>query len=1083
MHKSGVLILLFLAVSGNLPAQKSTATFGHLTINDGLSQNSINCIHQDRHGFMWFGTHDGLNRYDGYQFLHYRSERNNINSLSNNYIYDIHEDAEGVLWIATFGGGLNSLNPTTGEVIRHTMNSGETPAIPDSRLFSITEFPEGILWIGSNEGLIRYDKSPGQARLFLASINEDHIYKDNYVGIVSAPVAGGFDTEHLWLQCDSGLARFNTKTLTAEYFQRSPFSNTYELGSVNDIVQTKEGLLMVCTSGLMEVNLMQKTDRLVLSASSIGSGEAIAVMHKLLVLGKSRYAIGTNVGLVTYNSKTNAIALFQNDDFDDKSLTHNNILSLFKSNDGILWAGTRNGLNTLETTGTGLLHLRNLPGSKGLSSKNVSSFMRHNDSLMWIGTTDGLNLYNENSNTFRIFKKDNNYPGGLSSDYILYLFQDRDGDKWVGTRRGGFYKIIDHGKRGMAFLQIQPANDTTTGNTSHFITDGKDGILWIGTGGKGLWKYDKSSNVVLKKYTTAKNGSGLSHPYVFTILEDSFQNLWLGTPSGGLNLFNPKTEQFLYFQHDPDNEHSISNDIILSLYEDQEHTLWIGTNDGLARLIPPLGKDIFNTLKKAKITGNDSLFRNYGQQEGFANSVAYGILEDRQHHLWISSNRGISTFDKNLEKVIKTLDAGDGLQSNEFNQNAYYQDRDGFFCFGGVNGANIFHPDSLKINTFVPPVVLTGLSIFNEPLEVGNTAPQGKLQLDKAVHLLDQVNFSWKDKMITFDFASLSFIHPEKNRYKYMLEGFNTDWVDAGTRHTATYTHLSPGTYTFKVIACNNSGVWNKNGININVNISTPPWNRWYAYLAYILTILAIIYGLIQYYINRARRELNLQARIEKARSQERAEFRKQSASDFHDEAGNKITKITLLTEMARNNLNDTGKTGDYLSKIQKNLAELSSGMRDFLWVMDARHDTLFETITRIKDFGDSLLTDMGIHFSVHGLNAWFHNILLPMNTRRNILQIFKEAINNCAKHASPRAVSLQVKVVDNVIEIRLIDDGVGFDTSNEELKHHYGMNIMMERAEKIGAKLEIKSQKSKGTSILLKINMPHSGNSFKVKP
>lgn len=1083
MHKSGILTLLLLVVCGNLPAQKSTATFGHLTINDGLSQNSINCIHQDKHGFMWFGTHDGLNRYDGYQFLYYRSERNNANSLSNNYIYDIYEDAEGVLWIATFGGGLNSLNPATGEVIRHTMGSGETPAIPDSRLFSITEFPEGILWIGSNEGLIRYDKSSGQARLFLATLNDEHIYKDNYVGIVSAPVPGGFDAEHLWLQCDSGLARFNTKSLAAEYFRRSPFSNSCELGSVNDIVQTTEGLLIVCKAGLMEINLQQKTDRLLLAASATGGGEPVTVMKKLHVLGKSRFAIGTNVGLVIYNSKTNTHSLFQNDDFDDKSLTHNNILSLFKSDDGLLWTGTRNGLNTLETTGSGLLHLRNLPGAKGLSSKNVTSFMRHNDSLMWIGTTDGLNLYNASDNSFRVFKKDKNYPGGLSSNYILCLYQDDDGERWVGTRSGGFYKIIDHGRRGLAFQQIQPENDTTTGTTVHFITQGKDRTLWIGTGGKGLWKYNKSSNKVQKKYTTAKNGSGLSHPYVFTILEDSFQNLWLGTPSGGLNLFNPKAEQFLYFQHDPANEHSIGNDIILSLYEDQEHTLWIGTNDGLVRLIPKLDKDIFSTLSEAKTTNNDSLFRNYAQEEGFANSVAYGILEDTQNHLWISSNRGISTFDKNLEKVIKTLDAGDGLQSNEFNQNAYYQDRDGFFCFGGVNGASIFHPDSLKINTFVPPVVLTGLSVFNEPVKVTDTATNGELHLEKAIHLLDEVNFSWKDKMITFDFAALSFISPEKNRYKYTLEGFNTGWVDAGSQHSATYTHLSPGTYTFRVLAGNNSGVWNETGTSIKINISTPPWRKWYAYLIYFLLFLGGIYFLLRFQINRARRELNMQARIEKARSQERSEFRKQSASDFHDEAGNKITKITLLTEMARNELNDPDKTGEYLTKIQKNIAGLSSGMRDFLWVMDAQHDTLFETITRIKDFGDSLLTDMGIRFSADGLNAGFHNILLPMNTRRNILQIFKEAINNCAKHASPGAVSLKVKVKDDGIEIMLSDDGVGFDPSNEKTKHHYGMEIMMERAEKINAKLYIKSQRNEGTCLLLKINMPQMGNSVKGKP
>jgi len=920
-----------------------------------------------------------------------------------------------------------------------------------------------------SSGLI---KKTRQANIFLEQITPDGIFEYNYVGIVNPD-----ETGNLWLQCDSGLARFDTKTLTVEYFQRGPFSNAFEMGNILDIERIDNILYIVCVAGLVEINLEEKTDKLLLPATVVEAGGQTPVFQEILPLGNQRFAIGTNLGLIIFNAITSKSNLYQNNAADDKSLSHNRVFSLYNSLDGILWIGTRNGLNTIETEKPNFTHVRSIAGKKGLGSKNVTSFMEQHDSLLWIGTTDGLNLYNKYSNTFKVFRKDDQPTNGLFSNYILCLFEDSKGNNWVGTRGGGFYVVEDKATGGIGFRQIRPVNETLPLVTVHSITESKDGIIWVGTGGFGLWKYNPSNNSV-KKYATQKDGTGLSHPYVFTILEDSFGNLWLGTPSGGVNLFNPESERFIYFQNNPENGYSINNDIILTLHQNRQNELWIGTNDGLARLIPKLHEGIFQELSASLANGNDSLFMNFGQDEGLPNSVIYGLLENKNQHLWISTNKGLAEFDMSSGLVVKTFDVSDGLQSNEFNQNAYYQSHEGRFYFGGVNGFSIFHPDSVTSNLFIPPVVLTDFSIFNETVKVSSDASDDEFHLEKAIHLMNEIDLSWKHNVITFEFAALSYISPEKNKFSYMLEGFDKHWVDAGTSRTATYTHLSPGTYVFKVRASNNSGVWNEKGTALKINISTPPWLSWYAYLFYFSLFLSATLLLIRFRINRATRELKIQTQIEKARRQEREDFRKKSAADFHDEAGNKITKITLFTEMARTEINNKIQLEKYLNKIQHNITQLSSGMRDFLWVMDPQHDTLFETISRMKDVGDSMLTETGVRFTIDGMNEGFREIVLPMNTRRDILLIYKEAINNCAKYARASEVVLKLLVVGHSVTISLCDNGIGFDTVKDSKKNNYGLNIMHERAKKIGAKLEINSQLNKGTNISLKFNMPQMGDS-----
>ncbi len=1060
-----ILSQLFLSLVCNTIAQQNILTFKNLSIDNGLSQNTINCIHQDKYGFMWFGTQDGLNRYDGYTFIQYRNERDNINSLSNNYIWDIYEDDEGILWIATFGGGLNKINPLTGEITCFKFNPDDSTSFPSNRLFSITESPKGILWIGGNEGLIRFNKKTLSSKIFFAQKNLDNVYKDNYVGIVTADESG-----NVWFRCDSGLTMINTKSLQVKYFRKSPYSNSIELGNVSDIKHINDVLLVTCSAGLLEINPKLKTDKLLLTSSTIRVDDQTPDFLRVLLLSNHHYAIGTNMGLILFDKLTDRISIYQNDPEDVQSISHNKVFSLFQSNDKVIWIGTQNGLNQIESETPDFIHIRNIRGKNGLSSKEVKCFIEDRDSLLWIGTTGGLNLYNLRSGVFKVFRSNgkNTYP--MFSNYILCLFKDSKGNKWMGTKGGGFYKIENDKNSEVKITRVSPFNDAARGVSVHYITEDNAGFLWIGTGGAGLWKYNPSDNTV-KKYFTAKDGTGPSHPYVYTILNDSYGNLWIGTPTGGLNLFNPQSEKFIYFQNKQENPNSISNNIILSLHEDKQSNLWIGTAGGLNKLIPKLGKNIFQKLSSVH---SDSLFQSYSEPQGFPNDVIYGMLEDEHGKLWTTTNSGIAVFDMNEAYVIRTFDVSDGLQSNEFNQNGFFKNKDGLFFFGGINGFNICHPDSIKGNQFIPPIVLTRLSLFNEPVKVGSDSLK-KFFLEKELHSIDEISLSWQQDVITFEFAALSYINPDKNQYSYMLEGFDKDWVQAGNIRSATYTNLDPGKYIFKVRASNSSGIWNQAGTALKIYISTPPWVSWYAYLFYAAIFISILVAYIQFRIKMATRELETQSKIEWARIEEREEVRKKSSADFHDEAGNRLTKISLFTELAKSESYLHPSLREYLNKIEENTKELSSGMRDFIWVLDPAKDSLYDTISRLKDFGNSMFDLTEIRFNVYGLMDEMKNIVLAMEARRALILIFKEAMNNCVKYSQAKNVELTCISGINFLEIMLKDDGKGFDILGNS--NGYGINNMKNRAKKINYDLEIISGINKGTLIKLKMNIPHMSN------
>jgi len=359
----------------------------------------------------------------------------------------------------------------------------------------------------------------------------------------------------------------------------------------------------------------------------------------------------------------------------------------------------------------------------------------------------------------------------------------------------------------------------------------------------------------------------------------------------------------------------------------------------------------------------------------------------------------------------------------------------------------VFHPDSIKYNNFIPPVVFTDIKILNES----------------------------DDDVLSFEFAALNYTVPEQNKYAYMMEGFDEDWIYSGTRRFVTYTNLDPAEYIFRVKGSNNDGVWNKIGRAITIIINPPPWKTWWAYTIYFLFIAGGFFLLIKNREKTHAHEMEMKLKIEEAKVEEREKVRIKTSQDFHDEAGNKITKITLFTELAKRLAAKDETLKKYIDKIEENTKELSNGMKDFLWVLDAGKDSLYDMIKRLEDFGNSMFEYTETSFTVKGRDKSFKNILLPMEIRRTIVLIFKEAMNNSLKYSDSKNILLDVNLIADELSIILKDNGKGFELN--KAVNGYGIKNMNARAEKIGGELEIFSSFNEGTKITLKYNITHMGN------
>lgn len=800
--------------------------FDHITIEDGLSQSSVRVIFQDSRGFLWFGTEDGLNRYDGYTFKVYKPDPDVANSLSDRWITSIVEDKEGFLWIGTRLGGLNRYDPRTEQFIHFLYDDEKLSSLNNNHINVLYLDKNDNLWIGTPRGIDLFDRATNRfihkgfnplQRWDASKKNITAIYEDSI---------GRF-----WIgTSDSGLGRLSSdgNALFFSYQHNNGVEDENEPINENEktithnyitkIIEDDDGILWVGTrKGLNKFSPETGTfERFMHQDSNPQSlaGDTINDLHLDLT---GNLWVATANGLDRLDSDSGAFIHYRNDPTFSKSLSNNDVLAIHEDRGGVLWFGTYSGgINKYDRQRDNFAYYRNDPtNANSLSENLIFSIYVDQEGEAWIGTlTRGLNRFNKTTNQVTRYQSDPKNPGSISSNEVLSIDEDQDGILWIGTDNG----LNRFDKKTSTFTHFTRDQTRPESLGANFIydvyVDSKNNV-WIGTV-NGLDRLNRETGTFVHYYPETGNPSSLSGGMAYSITEDKAGNLWIGTFNSGLNKFNPQTEKFTRYRYDSKNKTSISNDSILSLYQDTKGRLWVGTAGGGLNLYHP---------------ETDS-FTYYLERDGLPNGVVYGILEDEQAVLWLSTNFGISRFDPETE-TFRNFDAGDGLQSNEFNSGAFAQGKNGYLYFGGIDGLTVFHPSNINDSSYVPQVTLTSLTQDDNPITT-----------DSSVEMTRNVTLSWPQNSLEFEFAALSYNQPNKNQYAYILQGFDTDWHFIGTKRDGRYTNLPGGQYTLLLKGSNSDGIWSATPIRINVTVIPPFWQTlWFRVLLGVTAVLAVAGG------------------------------------------------------------------------------------------------------------------------------------------------------------------------------------------------------------------------------------------------
>ncbi len=764
-------------------------SFDHLTIENGLSQSSVTCIIQDKTGFMWFGTQDGLNRYDGYNFKIFKNIPDDTTSLSENFIYSLYEDQSGTLFVETQSGIFHRYNPLTESftVVEKDLLKLLTAKVNTVGATLIE--PSGIKWSGGaskGTGLKRLDLKTEKSIDFKNNPLDSHSLSDDKVYSIYRDRSG-----NLWVGTANGLDRFDESNEKFFHYRHEPDNpNSLPDNYIWPIFEDNRGYLWIGTA---------------------------------------------KGGLSCFDPKTQRFTNYSYNPNDPGSISDNWILSLYQDKGGLIWIGTSTGGINYFNPATQIFrqYLHDPKNKNSLSDDNVLAMTVDSKGNYWVGTRNGgLDKINPSRNSFSNYSSAP--PYNLVSNVIQVIYEDRSNMLWLGTFNSGLMRFDPSKGKYRIFKHNAKDNSSISDDRIYAITEDSKGIIWIGSYG-GLNEIDPKTDISTTYKSDANDSSSLSLNIVWALQPDINEKLWVGTFGGGLNLFDKVSKTFKHFKNNPDNSNSICDDFIIRIFRDSKNNIWIGSTKGLSKFIR-----------------ESESFKNYSEEDGLANNFVFGILEDNTGYLWLSTNNGLSRFDPKTEK-FKNFYAQDGLQSNEFNQNAFAKNnKTGELLFGGPNGFNVFDPSKIKKNTYVPPITFTEYYKYNTDDE------EGKPIFEKGISARDSIVLTFKDNIATLQFSALNYYNNSKNQYKYMLEGFNENWIQLGNNHTITFTNLSPDNYTLRVIGSNNDGVWNEKGTSLFVEVLPPWWRTNLAYGIYIFIFLSALYGIRSFEIKRREQRVRI---------------------------------------------------------------------------------------------------------------------------------------------------------------------------------------------------------------------------------
>lgn len=1020
----------------------------HILSENGLSQNTVHSIIQDSKGFMWFATEDGLNKYDGYNFTVYKNNPQDKNSISDNFIWTIFEDKKGFLWIGTNSGGLCKFDRDKETFTSYKNIPGDPNSLSMNNVRSIYEDTEGILWIGTEgEGLEKFDRKKNVFTHYKNNPQNPSSIGNNVILSIYED-----DSGNLWIGHNAGLDKFIKSRNEFIHFSNLVKNNPPVSSTVFSICADNTGNLIAGTlNGLSKSGSEKNSFSGYLFNSSNRSRNRI----NILLHDKERILwAGTGSGLFMFAENKYGSFLNEAELHELNILGNNNVLSLYEDNSGLVWIGTaEEGLYLYNRERSKFRHFVHDPFSPGsLSYNTVRSIFQERDGALWIGTLGGgLNKLDPGGSKFIHFKNDPLDKNSLSDNTISAILKDKEGYLWIGTWNGGLDRTIYPYKQSGSFKSrfknyrnLPGDPNSLSSNLIQAVFEDSDGILWIGTG-TGLNIYDRKKDTFHRLYNDPSDQGSLSNNQVQScIIEDRDGNLWIGT-WGGLSRLtmenrklasgNPSAIKFICYRFIADsyaNTSGLSDDRIVSAYEDGAGNLWFGTYGGG-----------LNKLPYSEKNSASPKFENFNMDDGLASNIIYGVLGDKNDNLWLSSDNGLTHL--NSEKnIVRNYNADDGLQGNQFFWGAYFKGAGGELFFGGTNGYNSFHPEELKINDHVPPVFITNLQIFNKSVPVGEDSP-----LKKSIESTREIELSYNQNVFSFEFTALDFTVPSKNKYKYIMEGFDKSWTYSGSRRFVTYTNLDPGEYVFRIAGSNNDGIWNEKQAFIKIKILPPFWRTWW----FIALAAILIISLVTYIVSSRVRSL---LAIERLRSK--------LAADLHDNIGSGLTEISILSEVISKKVNPSdGGIQKSLKMISDTSRSLIDGMSDIVWLVNPKRDSLYDLILRLRDTYSELFSYTDISFRSENIKS-LEKVSLTMEHRQHLYLIFKEAINNAISHSGCHEITLDASIKGKKLEMVLEDNGSGFCI--DEISSGNGLSNMQNRAKTIGGELIISSNEGEGTTV-----------------
>ncbi len=1060
-------------------SQGQPKRFYHLTNHDGLSQSTVQAILQDSEGYMWFGTQDGLNKFDGYEFTVYAHNPNDPSTIGDSNIRAIYEDLNGDLWFGTQTNGLSKYDKDRDHFINYKGVDEEWETVSSNTVWTILEDSQGIFWVGTGDGLNIFDRNNETFQRIYSDRDDPSTLSDNDIRAIYEDSRGT-----LWIGTSDGLNRLNRETGEfTPYLEHEGQDYRERIGMIRTIFEDRYGMLWIGTEdkGVLRFDVENETfTQFIHDPEDPFSYSDVSCFD---ILEDSRgelwFATG-NRGINLFDREEEVFYQYEQNPEDPFSLNNNGILQIYESRENIVWVGTfAGGINYFEMGTEVFSHFINEPQNPQSLSNNVIQALHETENGdVWVGTDGGgLNIFNPETEVFRRLGYNSNNPGNPSSDVILDFRETPDGI-WLATYGEGvdFYNFDEEQ---FVNFRHEPGNTQSLSNNYVFdIFESSDGHLWFSTNWGGVTEFnphDETYHWYNPNPENPEDITALQNESARSVYEDNSGDIWIGTYGGYLHRMDRETGQFRVYNI---NEHSIFyGSVVQAIYEDDLNRLWLGTRGA--------GLMMFDRDEDRLVS-----FANTDQY--LPSNTVHTILEDQNGHLWLSTNNGLSRFNPETGE-FRHINQDSGLINREFLPGSALLDREGNLYFGGVLGFHKFHPDSVRQDTTINPVVLTDLLLNNEPVPIADQSP-----LQQHINRTEQLVLPFNTSVITIAYTALNYSPNKGDRFAYMLEGFDEDWNYVGTQRRATYTNLSPGNYIFKVRSANPDGVWGEEYASLAIQITPPFWlTGWFIVLMVILGTL-LIFGIYrirvqQIRIQKIRLEKKVQERTEELRKANETKNKLFSilGHDLRNYGSSLIGFTTLLKESAQeDNLDEMKEYSTHLDQAANQFMNFLQNLLD--WARNQQDKIQYRPepleVEKIMSHALSKVKSAANKKNISIISAVPSGLKIFADTNMLSIAIFN-FLNNAIKfsHEESKIEISAHEHDEEFVQIIIRDYGVGMDqetlqkllNDNEYISQRgtsgekgtgLGFSLSKNLIIKNKGTLNIESEKGEGTTIKMMI-------------